>query len=445
MTSILEKVFKIRPGERRKVILMFFYQMCVIASLYTVGRTVANTLFLKQISKEYLPYTYIFATVGVVLSTIVYGRYANRLRRDHTIIITTLILAVSALAVRGVLFVESESIIVLGALFVFIEIAAMMVALQFWTFANEIFTSREARRLFGFLAAGGIIGSILFGLMVKMTIGFVGAANMLFIIALLLFICAALVRSVGKISSETLTEVYRKSTVAAPARAPRKNMMSDVFRVLRTGSLLSILGIAGIMSLSINLVDYQWKVAVQENYRGDEAGMGGYFGMFYLYAGVASCIFQFLICTLFIEKRGVLFRLLLLPVSLLFMSFGILFYPFGRMIWPVTGAKGSDILLRFTINATTIQLLYLPVAAEFRARAKAVIVGILKPIFIAGSGFTILALSPFLETKEISYVVIGLIFVWITVVILAKIHYTSALAESIIRNKLDLENSTIPV
>ena len=53
----------------------------------------------------------------------------------------------------------------------------------FWMYANDVFNSDRARRLFGILAAGGGLGAVLGSTLTASLVNLLGAANMLLVAA----------------------------------------------------------------------------------------------------------------------------------------------------------------------------------------------------------------------------------------------------------------------
>ena len=83
---------------------------------------------------------------------------------------------------------------------------------------------------------------------------------------------------------------------------------------------------------------------------------------------------------------------LVLPVAMMLGAGSLLAVPMIAGIVAATIAKGAENIFRYTVNDATMQLLYVPVPANHRGRAKAFIDGILKPASIGASG-TIAAAS----------------------------------------------------
>ncbi len=444
MSKLLESLFNIRPEEQKKAIVMLLYSTCMIAAAFVVGRTVSSTLFLKRIDPKYLPFVYVASAIFVSLFSVIYTRIGDKLRQDRTIMISFAIFAVLILLLRGVLEVAANSLLLMGALYVFVEVIGTIAIIQFWIFANDVYTTREAKRLFAFIGAGGTIASMVFGGLVRTTVKAVGTPNLLFLIATLFIICIFLVRQLGRMFSEKLEEQL-KIKKAPKDDLKKSNLIDDFNRLVKSNHLITIASSLVIISIVVVIIDYQFMITVRESF-GNENALAAFFGSFYLYTGVAAFVLQFFITTRLLERYGILFALLFLPVILLLISVGVLVVSAPKWILSTTaGAKGSDNVIRYSINNPTFQLLYLPVSADFRSRAKAMIDGIIKPVAAGFSGLLIFVLVMFISHKQLSFVVISMIFVWILLIIQARRQYMLSLTDSIKKRKLDLYGSTLPV
>ncbi|MFO7558022.1 MAG: Npt1/Npt2 family nucleotide transporter [Desulfobacterales bacterium] len=442
---LLESIFNIREEEYRKVLLMFLYSLFTIAGGFIIGRTVASTLFLNRINPSYLPFTYIGAALFISVVSMTYSKIANRLRRDRTIIVSLAIFTIFSLLFRAGLFIGPKSLLLMGGIFVFIEVMGAISIIQFWTFANDIFTSREAKRLFALIGAGGTLASIVFGFLIRFTVESIGAPNLLYAIALLQFMCIFIIIMLGRLFSDQLDKQHNRISNRGE-NADRVNLFEDVQRLVRSKHLLNIALIMVIMTVVVIIVDYQFLMVARANHMNNENALAGFFGTFYLYAGVISFFFQFFITGRILQRFGILFALLFLPITLLILSAGIIFFSTQHlMLWFIAGAKGSDNIIRYSINNPTLQLLHLPVDPDFRPRAKALIEGVIKPISTGLSGLFILIFVVIFSYKQLSLAMVILIIGWIALTLQARKHYMAALAETIRKKKLDLSERTLPV
>lgn len=437
LSAILESVFKIRREEQKTVLLMFLYTMCAVAAPSVVGRTVSNTLFLKRLDKAHLPYTYIaVAIVTAVLLTLL-ARFGGRFRRDRTMKATCGVLALAVLGLRWMLEVAPNSLVLLGTIYLVVEVMADLLLINFWTMANDIFTTRAAKRVFGFIAGGGSLSFVLIAALVSLSVKSIGVPNLMFLMAGLLLVCMIPIGILGKMYAGQFEEGNRKGS-ASRSGSTARSIRQEFARVGKSKLLASIAGIIALTTVVTACIDYQWKVNAQAAFTADENALAAYFSTFFLVAGMIQIVFQFLITGRLLERLGVFFGLCLLPAAILVSCLGYILGSSSRFLfWTATGAKGSDMIFRFTIHNTSLQILYLPVSSELRAKAKLIIDGLVKPFAGAMTGLMILGITFRFQGQPLSYIAILMIGAWIALVPLALRHYKLALADSIRRKRID--------
>jgi ATP/ADP translocase/HEAT repeat protein len=359
----------IQDGEWGRTGWMFVYLFLVVGAFVT-GRICRDTLFLSRYDITYLPYMYAWVALIVSALSILYSQFADRFRRDRLVQVVGVMLLGGLVAARLLLNVTGEWF--LPVLYVFIEVLGAMVTIQFWTFANDIFTTRQAKRLFGLVGAGGVAATIAAGFAVGGLSAWLGTANLLWLSAGLL--AAGLVVASG-VASRCRREL--SLAVAGGQALPRISPIADMGRVFSSRHLKLIAWITILTFIVVTVVDFQFKVIARYTFLNREAALAGFFGLFYGSAGILCFTIQFLLTGRLLQRFGVIVSLLLLPLALAFGTGLLLLLP---GLAAAALLKGADQALRYSINDASTQVLYLPVAGRIRGRAKAFITGVLKPL-----------------------------------------------------------------
>ena len=155
--AILSRFFKVRRGEGTKVVLMFLYCFFTV-SAFIIGRIISGTLFLARSGVQNLPMLYILVAAVVAVSTWIYERKGGNLRLDKAILYVTTMFLVSIIVLWLLLGIKVSW--APGVLYVFVEVMGGLLIIQFATFLNELFNSREIKRLSGFVWAGGNMANL---------------------------------------------------------------------------------------------------------------------------------------------------------------------------------------------------------------------------------------------------------------------------------------------
>ncbi len=440
VASFLQAALRVRPGEGRRVALMFFYLMCIV-SAFIIGRTVRDTLFLHRVSIDRLPLMYMVVAIAVSVASYGYSHIADKYRRDRLIEGFLTGFAIMLAAVWLLLATNIAGSWIYPVLYVVVEILGALSIMQFWTFANDIFSAREAKRLFGVIGAGGVLSNIVCGFTVGSIAPAIGAENLVLLCAILYFGAIFLVRGVA---------TQAKSELERAIHRPKKSKLSvrsEGGRVFQSKHLKVIAGIVAVTFLTVSIVDFQFKVIARQTYSG-EAELAAFFGYFYGFTGIIASFVQFFITGRLLERSGIVVALCILPVAIL-TGAGAILMPFIAAIVATSIAKGAEIVFRYTVNDATMNLLYIPVPSHLRGRAKAFIDGILKPVSIGASGLIMFALAR-LASKEslahdLAWFDILMLITWIGLVVGIRKEYVKSLIDTLRSRRLDLDSAWSPL
>ncbi|MDB4927911.1 MAG: putative rane protein, partial [Myxococcaceae bacterium] len=183
----------LRPAQRTEAALLFAWNYCAVAAFF-VGRSVRDALFLAHESPSRLPLMYVASPLAVSLVGLLYARVADRVRRDVLVRATSVALAALALGAWWAVGARW----VYYALYVGVEVMGALVMMQFWTSAGDRFSPREARRIFGQIAAGGTVANITVGLLISQLVSRTGAEALLFAVAAFLLAVALIATALAR-------------------------------------------------------------------------------------------------------------------------------------------------------------------------------------------------------------------------------------------------------
>ena len=455
----LSRALHIRTGEGLRAYIMFFYSLNVVGG-FICGRIVRDALFLSKSDLSILPWLYVSVFAAVAFPSIIYARFSERFRRDQLIVGLTGFFTVTM--ILSWLFIgsinsggEVRNHWFFAFFYVWIEVMGAFIMIQFFTFAGDIFTSREAKRLLPFILGGGTMANIIFGFGSRALVKRfeLPTQDLILGVAICLGICIACVIVLGRSEREALKRAFTgrrtKSASKSEADAPpaEKGFQAMLGRSLPTKHVRFIALIVMITFLTTQFIDFTFKALAQQEFQGSSDELGGFFGSFYGYVGIISVLFQFLITRRLLEHFGVLVALLILPVALLLGSsalavVGLLGTGVTVLFIVASIAQGASMGLRYTVYDSTMQLMYTPIAAAVRSRAKAFIDGILKPFAIGAAGLMLLLLTNIIGLKDqhVSHIGWGtLIFaaLWVVLLVGVRKEYVRTLMSTLARRSLD--------
>jgi len=430
--SSIGRILRVQPGEGRRVALMFGLMMCVVG-MFIIGRVVRDTLFLSRFPSSWLPSMYLWVALGVFIQAGLYSRIADRFRRDRTLM--------ASLSVAILLMIASRVLVWAGVkyflpvLYVLVELIGSLLILQSWTLANDIFTTREAKRLFGLVGAGGVLSSVVVGFGSRAAVARLGTPELLLLCALLLMLALLILVRLGRMVGGELNAHLVERRLHPMQRA---SLLADSRRVFGNRHLQLVSILIVLVTLVTTFCDFQFKISAQKAFAGQEKNMGAFFGMFWGLTGVLSCVIQFLLTGRLLERFGVLLPLMLLPGALTVGAIAFLVQP---ALWSASLLKGGDAVLRYTVNDATMQFLYLPVASGLRGRAKALLDGMVRPLAIGISGALLVGIVPRMPQSALAWITLGLLSLWMTAAFGVRRRYLSALMQSMMNRRFSLEEA----
>lgn len=365
-----------RPGEFAPAARLHAqFGMIVLALL--LGRTVRDAVFLSRAGVGGLPWLYVGTAVVATAATLLYTR-ALKGRRPR--VVAPLVQAVIALgfALLALLLSVGGTAVQVG-LYLWVEVLSVLGVVQFWNIANEQFNPRQAKRLYGFIAAGQAIGNLLCGVIASGAGRWYPVEFLLVVVIGLVLAAGALYLTAGPASKGT----SRRASERPDSPSPKEDR-PDFRRYV-----MAIVAVIALTYLATAWVDFQFKVIARRSL--DEAGMVRFFGQFYGAVGVVSFVIQFFLLRHLSDKMGLFGSLVLMPAG--FAVFGGVL-PLAPILGVATALKFSENAFRYAVYDPLLQTLFLPLPGAVRARVQSMASGIVKPMAMGLAGLALVPLRP---------------------------------------------------
>jgi ATP/ADP translocase len=370
MVARLRRFFDVRAGEGLRVLLSFLY-VAVVAAAFLLAKPVRNSLFLQQ----YGPYAlvYVYAAVPLVLSVFVpvYVRVTARFG-SRAVTVATLIFFSSHVVLFWYAFrfhaaaiatPDSAAWLLPAAFYVWVNCFGVIAPVQAWSFANSLFDTRQARRLFGLVAVGASLGAMAAGLLARVLVEPIGGTvNMLLILSGLILGAAVIV-----------TIANLRIHAPAPSRRgrPASHPLLDSMRQIAASPYLRLIAaLVFLAAVTTQWTAFQLSLVADRRFEGNGDALTAFFGTFNFALGAISFVLQLLLVGPALRRFGLAVTILVLPVALGTGSALILLVP---GFWSVMLTNGLDQGFRFSLDKATYELLYLPLAPAQRVQIKAAI------------------------------------------------------------------------
>ncbi|HEX5061914.1 MAG TPA: MFS transporter [Kofleriaceae bacterium] len=374
LDRLLRPFSKVRPGEGVIAALMLVCVFLILTSYY-VMKTAREGLILSGGTwglrgdelKTYANGAMALLLVGVVPA---YGMLANRTRRIRLINVCYAIVIASLLA----FFVLGRAGVPIGlAFFVWLGLVSVFLIAQFWSYANDLYTEEQGKRLFAIIATGGSLGAIFGPRIAKLANTF----TLLLVAALILGASIALFNVIEHVNNRHGRDHRSVEPITGAG---------GFALVLRDRYLLLIACLLLVANLVNTTGEYVLSNAAREHAMelvpariGVDASVinaerreliKAFYSDFFYWVNVTSFLIQAFLVSRIIDKLGVRRALFALPL-IAFGAYAMIGTVGGLML--VRTAKIAENGTDYSLQNTVRQALFLPTDRVVKYKAKAAI------------------------------------------------------------------------
>lgn len=398
----------LRPGEAALALNMFT-SFFLITTFQITTKTLRQSAFIDTLGAARLPVVYLLVAVLSYPFLRLYGRWSERYSIRRLIQLSNIVVSFGLVAFWA-LFTQGWPWVPV-AFYVLTSITYALLITQFWMLANHGLDPRQARRLFGFIGAGGLLGGIAGGQTARLTTEIATTAGPLAASALALLCVSLLLER---------PEIARIHGAAQPGGAIGKlDKAHGGLEILKRSPQLRWIAVLMVLSVIVaQIVDLQFNWAVESRTTG-LAERTAFFGNFFSVMGISAFVFQLLFTGRIHRALGIAFAMRILPVTLALGTVALLVAA-GMLPSLVIAAalvlKIGENGVRYSIDQATRELLFLPVRTDLRLRAKAFI-----DVFLqrGAKGIAALLLLPvtfgLMSAPQTGWFSLALVAVWLVV------------------------------
>ncbi len=417
MIDRLARRLNLEPAELRRA-LTLAAMLFGITSSYTLVKTARDSLYLSQLPAHTLPYVYL--GVGALTLGASHG-FALLTRRWATW--ATLAVTAAGSAISLAIFVpllDGREHWVAIAFYLWVNVYGLLLVSQFWAFTNSTSDPRAAKRTFGLIGTGGILGGLAGGIVASQ----VGRASGL---GILVAIGAALVGLVTPVVVMGVRRGHTPVAGAAEVKTSESPWKSSYVRWLALAALCSV--------IVTGLLDYQLKVEAQGRYPSPHA-LAHFFGLFYTVMNLGALVVQFVITRWALQTLGAPWSAVVLPAGL---GVGATLSILVPGTWTVVANRLWDQVIRLSLAKSASEIFYFPLEPALRRHAKAVVEAGLERIGDGLAGVLILAAGMTIgaSTQVLGLLVAGVVALWLVAWFRLRAAYPRELGRGLRRLTVD--------
>ncbi len=430
LKRLLAPIVEFRDREVTTALLMFTYSFLAMTA-YNAVKPITRSAFIRDLGADNLPY--VLLASGLIIGVIMTG-YAwvmKRLPRQWGLAIVQIVMVV-LLGAFWVLFQTGQTWVSI-AFYVWGQILGLLLISQFWTLANVLYDARQAKRLFGFIGGGAPLGGMA-GSAVAVNAATIGTTNLLLLSAGVLVVCVAIVSLIL-----TRERPAMPSTEAEPTQEENVGGQ-EAFQLLRRSSHLKIIAlIISLAAIGAAIIDQQLNMAAEAiSGRDDVDGITAFLGLVGLYSSGIALFVQVWLTSRIHRFLGIGFALMILPTGLGATAVVMLF---NAALWAPAMARILDQSLRYTVDKTTREILFLPLPADVKLRAKTFVdVTVDRGAKAVAALLLLVLVQPWglaLDWQRLSYASLGMMVFWLLMSMKARRGYLAAFRRSLERRQIE--------
>ncbi len=306
----LKRVVLVEPHEVRALIWAFLYFFSLLCAYYIL-RPLRDEMGILGGVKN-LPWVFTGTFVAMLAAVPLFGWIAARFPRRRFLPIVYYFFIANVLIFFALFHAGIEKASIARAFFIWTSVFNLFVVSVFWSFMADLFSNTQARRLFGFIAAGGSAGAIVGPSLTALLVVPVGPVNLLLGSALLLglaVVCIHRLLALPSVHSDT-------SDAAAPVdreKAMGGGILNGIRLVARSPYLLGICAFVWLYTTLSTFVYFEQANIIKATFA-DSAARTQVFAAIDLTVNVLTIGMQVFLAARVIAWFGVATTLALMPV-----------------------------------------------------------------------------------------------------------------------------------
>lgn len=373
-TNPLKQILNIRRDEAPRAALMFAYFFLVITTFWIL-KPLKKTLFIgfyqeggfdlmgwALSASQAEQFAKVLNMLVAFAAATLFGILARRFRRQQlTYIFSAVILAGYGLYA---LTVGNPGDGTVWTFYLFGDLYSTLMVATFFAFLNDSVASGEAKRLYGVIGLGGVLGGAFGSTVLAASIDALTLPQWLGVCTVaglaIVGVAAAAAREFGPGKPQVVND-------AKPA-AKKASAFDGAALVFKSRYLLAVVAIVGLYEMVSTIMDFQFTQTV-EHYVANEQ-LGSHFSLVFAITNWTAVAVQLVLTSFVMQRFGVGTALMVLPIVALAGSLGFLALP---ILWTGSLLNTADNGFSYSINQSAKEALYVPTSSEEKYQAKAFI------------------------------------------------------------------------
>lgn len=243
-----------------------------------------------------------------------------------------------------------------------------MIVAGFYAFLNDSEMPDAAKRLYGLIGLGGTLGGVVGSSIVAGHAKGLSAETGLVYASVLIAVMIVPALLAGRIVNRYPPFIHTPPEAEPRLHGRFAKMFNGIDVVTRSRYLMGIAAVVGLYEVVSTLVDYQFTATIVHYIKTEN--LGDAFARIFTITNLVAVMVQLLVTRRVLTRAGVGIALSILPLAIMMGSAAYMIFPvllFGALL------NTFDNGLAYSLNQSAKEILYVPVSASEKYRAKAFI------------------------------------------------------------------------
>ncbi|MEO6023416.1 MAG: MFS transporter [Burkholderiales bacterium] len=359
MLHALGKLLKADKDELPALLWAFAYFFCLLCSYYIL-RPVRDEMGIQG-GVDKLQWLFVGTFLAMLVAVPLFGWLSSRWPRRQFIPIVYYFFAVNLVGLYFLLQSNADKAIVARLFFIWVSVFNLFVVSVFWSFMADIFSNQQARRFFGFVAAGGSAGAIVGPMFTGILVGKIGTNNLLLISAGFLCLSTLTINCLSR---------WAKTRAGNPVIADLVPLGGSVLAGVRlTLSSPYLIGISAYLLLLTLLATFVYfeQIRLVAAQIPDTAARTRLFATIDIYVNIGTLLVEIFLTNRLVGRFGVALLLMILPLLNIIGFASLVAAPTLAML---VGFQAGRRVAEYAVARPVREILFTVVSREEKYKAK---------------------------------------------------------------------------
>ena len=378
MANPIKAIMNIRREELPLSLLMSGYFFLVITSFWVL-KPLKKNLFINyydQIGFNLFDWhmeaaqaellAKVLNMVVAFVAVVVFTWLVRNFRRQQLTYIFTGFFLISYLGYSFV--INSPSDFTVWTFYLFGDLFTTLMVATFFAFLNDSVTPDGAKRLYGLIGLGGVLGGAIGATFFWRMLDYLSNSSWLWICFFISVMILVLANAAGRLVERNPPPERSERTKDVSPDQKENPALAGAKLVFKSPYLLSIVAIVGLYEITSQTLDFQFTATISHYLDGPE--LKRHFAMIYALSAIVALLVQLFLTSFVMTRFGLKTALLVLPAVIVIGSVGFLAVP---ILWAGSLLNTADSGFSYGINQSAKEALYVPTSKDEKYKAKAFI------------------------------------------------------------------------